>query len=70
MLKSIAVVTTGFALSLLGSFKTVETVVEGLGSDVKSIAFIAFTIILAVGFPYFVNWSVKDLFKQPGNGGH
>jgi hypothetical protein len=69
-LKSTAILTTGFALSLLGSFKTVETVVEGLGSDIQNIALIALTIILAVGFPYFVNWSVKDLFKQASNGGH
>jgi hypothetical protein len=67
-LKTTTILAIGFALSLLGSFKSIETVSDGLGPDVNTVALIVFTLIVAVGFPYFVHWSVKDLFKEKTDG--
>jgi hypothetical protein len=67
-IRTTLILATGFALSLLGSFKTVETLAEGLGSDAKTILLMVFTVVLAIGFPHFVTWSVKDLFKGMSHG--
>ncbi len=58
------ILATAFTLSLLGSFKTVETLAAGLGETEQGIALIVMTLVLAIAFPEIVSWSVKDLFSS------
>lgn len=62
--KSACIVGASYAATLLGSFKTIETLAEGLDPGVKNILLLVMMLFLTVGFPSIVRWSVKDLFEE------
>jgi hypothetical protein len=68
-LRSAIIVASGYTLMLLGAFKSVETILEifgvsGTGDGTKNLALIVIAFFLAIGFPYVVRWSVKELFND------
>jgi hypothetical protein len=63
-LKTACIVTIAYALMLLGSFKTIETLAHGLSDDVRVAGMVAMTLVAALGFPSIVQWSAKDLFGK------
>lgn len=60
--KSASILATSFAVTVLGSFKTVEALTEGLDASVKGLLLIVMMLFISFGFPHVVSWSVKDLF--------
>jgi hypothetical protein len=62
-LRSACILGTAYTLSLLGSFKTIETLTAGF-DNAKNVALIGIMFVLAIGFPSIVSWSVKDLFSK------
>jgi hypothetical protein len=62
--KSAAILAIAYALMLLGSFKSVETLTEGFGVGTRNLAFVAIMFVTAIGFPHIVRWSARDLFYK------
>ena len=69
-LKSAVILATAYTLTLLGAFKTVETIMAGLDRTSVGVALIATALVLAILFPRIVTWSVKDLFAGGAQSGH
>ena len=65
-LRSASIVVVSYSLMLLGAFKTIETLTEGL-TDARGVLLLATTILLAIFFPSIVGWSAKDLFAEVGH---
>jgi len=63
-LKTACIITSAFFLMLLGAFKTVETLAEGLSYDMNAAAMVVMTLAAAFGFPSIIQWSAKDLFAR------
>ena len=62
-LRSTSIVAVGYVLMLLGAFKTIETVTEGL-TRARGVLLLIVTIGLAIFFPSIVGWSARDLFAE------
>lgn len=68
-LKNAIIISGAYLGIVLGGFPIFKPFLSGFGPDIELVAMVVVQLVLAVGFPYIVQWDPRGLFSRKVGGG-